>query len=147
MPSGELKINGVDAYKQWGISLSDGAKAILMTPLAMKERARNVSRLRNGVDIIDHTEKVESREITLPMHLTAPDSTTGLARYNSFCTDILYHGAVDIMIRVLPTVEYHCRYLSCGNFTELRNQIMKFSLKLEEPRPDSRTITSGREWQ
>lgn len=145
MPLGELKINGVDAYNAYHLSLTDGGKAILMTPAPNKARARNSSRLRHGVEIADTLERKDSREISLPMHISASTSAEGLAYYQAFCS-VLDSGTVDIMYRKLPDLEYHCKYLSCANFVEFRNQMMFFTLKLEEPNPNDRTITAGREW-
>ena len=154
MPYGELKINGTDAYESvvggvrtatYHLSLSDGAKAELMTPPAAKQRAYNESRLRHGRTMAGTVERMEARELSLPMHITAKTSEEGLAYYNAFC-QLLAGGTLDIMYRGLPTVEFHCKYLSCSNFTEVRSQMMKFTLKVEEPDPSSRTITQGHEW-
>lgn len=145
MPSGELKINGLDAYDTYGLSLSDGGKAELMTPPANKGRAFNTSRLRNGKESVGSPERVDSREVSLPMHITAPTSEVGLARYAAFCS-VLRGGTVDIMYKGLPTEEFHCKYVNCSNFTEFRNMIMRFTLRLDEPNPANRTITEGREW-
>ena len=138
MPSGELKINGQDAYNEWGISLSDGSLAALMTPPAMKERARNSSRLRHGEEIVGSVERVASREIALSMHLTAPNATIGLQRYYSFCNSVLTSGTVNIRYSLIPNKEFKCKYISCSNFTDFRNELMTFTLKLDEPDPANR---------
>lgn len=145
MPSGELKINGLDAYDRYHLSLTDGGKATLMTPAPNKERARNSSRLRHGVEIAGSLERKDSREISLPVHITARTSEEGLQYYNLFCA-VLDQGTIDIMYKGIPGVEFHCKYMVCTNFLEFRNQIMKFTLKLEEPNPNDRAITQGREW-
>ena len=42
MPRGQLIINNKDAFTEWGVSLSNGAKATLMAPLALKQSHRPI---------------------------------------------------------------------------------------------------------
>lgn len=138
MPYGGLKINGYNAFSTWRLTLSDGALAALLTPAPNKERARNSSRLRHGVEIAGSVERKDSRELSLPCHITAPNFATGLSCYSSFC-NILAGGTVDIELPdLMPDKIFRCKYISCSNFTSFRNEIMQFTLKLEEPNPNNR---------
>lgn len=140
MPLGELKINGFDAFDKYRLSISDGGKAALMCPAPNKERARNTSRLRHGSEIAGTLERKDSRELSLPMHITAPSSQVGLQKFNDFCA-VLDAGQVDLeLTRDLPNVIFRCKYISCTNFMEFRNQMFKFTLKLEEPNPKNRDV-------
>lgn len=142
MPLGELNINGLDAYEHYHLSLTDGGKAELMTPAPNKDRAHNSSRLRHGQEIASAIERKDKREIALPMHITARTSVQGLAYYNAFCA-VLDAGTVNIELSSLPNVMFRCKYLSCSNFTEFRNQMFRFTLKLEEPNPANRSVPSS----
>ena len=140
MPLGELNINGDDAYQLYGLSISDGGKAELMCPAPNKERARNTSRLRHGSEIAGSLERKDSRVLALPVHITAPNSVTGLQRFKDFC-QVLDGGTVNIeLTRDLPGVIFRCKYISCTNFMEFRNEMFKFTLKLEEPNPKNRDV-------
>ena len=138
MPLGELKINGIDAYAKYRLSLEDGAKAVLMTPAPNKERAKNRSRLRHGEEIAGSLERKDSREVSLPMHITAKTSEIGLSYYKLFC-EVLDKGILDIEYSGLPDTVFHFRYISCSDFRTLYDELMKFTLKLEEPNPNDRT--------
>lgn len=139
MPLGELRINGDDAFTEYGLSISDGGKAILMCPAPNKDRARNSSRLRHGSEIAGTLERKDSRELSLPVHITASNSQVGLDRFNRFCA-VLDAGTVDLELAMdLPGVIFKCKYINCTNFMEFRNQMFKFTLKLEEPNPNDRS--------
>lgn len=136
MPLGRLTINGYDAYEKWGLSLSDGARAELMTPAPNKSRAYNVSRLRHGKEPVGSPERKESREVSLRMHITGPRESWVLAKYRQFC-QVLDEGTLDIVSYDVPDTVFHFKYLSCSDFSVLKT-IMKFTLKLEEPNPNNR---------
>ena len=63
--TGELLINGKDAWTQWGVNMGDGFIDALDAPLPMKDYIENESRLEHGKRIITTDAKVDSRDITL----------------------------------------------------------------------------------
>ena len=139
MPKGELFINNVDAYTQWGVSLSDTALSALMTPSANKAYITNKSRLEHGKRVIVNDTKVDERSITINIHLTAPNEQEFFNRYNKFCQEVLAQGVVDIKTKYQPNVVYHMIYESCTQFSQFMRGIAKFTLKLVEPNPNNRT--------
>lgn len=139
--TGETWINGKDAYKTWGVSLEDGAISTLMTPSSLKDFVENESRLEHGKRVLISNPKVESRDITLEMHLTAKTKADFLSQYSKFCEEVLETGVVDIISTYQPEVEYHCTYVSCSQFSQYMFGLAKFTLKLNEYNPKNRTVT------
>ena len=137
MPLGELRINGVDAFSEYHLSLEDGAKGVLMTPAPNKPRAKNRSRLRHGEEVAGSLEMKDSRELALPMHIVASTTADGLYYYGRFC-QVLDQGTLDIEYSGMPNSVFHCKYVSCSDFRTFRDEIIKFTLKLEEPNPNNR---------
>jgi len=140
--TGELKINGKDAYDTWGVSLEDGAISTLMTPPAMKDFVSNQSRLEHGKRVMTLNPKYDSRELTLEMHLCAKTKDDFLTKYGKFCDEVLSTGVLHISTSHQSGVTYHCIYNSCTQFSAFLSGIAKFSLKLTEPNPANRTDTS-----
>lgn len=136
---GELYINGKDAYDTWGISLSDSGLSALMTPAPNKEYIENKSRLGHGKSVINNNVRIDERNITLPIHLTASNKNEFFSRYSSFCEE-LAKGYMEIMTSYQPNVLYRMYYISCNQFSQFMHGIGKFSLKLNEPDPTDRNL-------
>ena len=139
MPKGELFINGVDAYTQWGISLTTKGLSALMTPSPTKELIENKSRLQHGKSVIVDNVKLDERSINLPMHMTAKTKEKFLENYGKFC-EVLEQGRLDIKTSYQPNVVYRTTYVSCNQFSEYNMGIAYFTLVLNEPNPSKRNI-------
>lgn len=137
--TGELYINGKDAYKTWGVSLTDSGLSALMTPAPNKDYIENKSRIEHGKSVINNSVKVDERNITLPINLTASNKNEFFSRYSSFCEE-LAKGYMEIRTSYQPNVLYRMYYLSCSQFSQFMNGIGKFSLKLNEPDPTDRNL-------
>lgn len=133
---GELIINGQDAYETWGVSLSEGAIATLLTPPPMKAYISFESRAIHGKQVYNPA-KVDSRSITLEIHMTAKDKNDFMSKYISFCNE-LKKGQMYIKTKYQPDVVYKMMYVSCNQFRQFMFGIAKFSLKLDEPNPNDR---------
>ena len=157
MPSGELffrKIyldngqpatgNWADAFDMYGISFSDGSLSKLMTPAPNKAAMENISRLQHGKRVIRSPKyaKKDARDVTLEMHMTAPDKTTFLTRYNAFCSDILDAGFFEIRHSAIPDKIFRMTYVSCEQFSDFYHELAKFALTLNEPDPTDRGTES-----
>lgn len=134
----ELYINGKDAYVAWGISMDNTSLSELMTPPANKAFIENESRLQHGKRVVAANPKLDQRNLTLQINLTAATEPQFFARYNEFCKE-LATGVLHIRTRYQPGVVYKTIYLSCSQFSQFMRGIGKFSLKLNEPNPDDRT--------
>lgn len=137
--TGELHINGKDAYTTWGISMDDTALSTLMTPAPNKDFIENKSRMEHGKQVICSNAKIADRSLTLPINLTAQDEAQFFARYALFCEE-LATGVLNIKTKYQPNVTYKTIYLSCSQFSQFMRGIGKFSLKLNEPNPKDRTV-------
>lgn len=138
---GEIKINGFDAWVKWGVSLTDGARTALMTPPAAKDYITNDSPLEHGQQYVTDTDslpKTDAREVSLPLHFCATSQTQFLTRYNAFCTDILAGRKIELT-DLVTGITYHLLYKSCSQYSAFFGGIAKFTLKVEEPNPESRT--------
>lgn len=137
--SGELYINGKDAYTTWGISLTDSSSlSALMTPAPNKDVISNKSRLSHGKQVITTNPKRDERTFTIMFNLTASSETQFFSRYASFCQE-LAGGTLDIKTSYQSGVVYHTIYQSCSQFTQFMRGIASFSLKLCEYDPSNRS--------
>lgn len=138
---GELFINGQDAYTTWGISMDDTSLSSLMTPPPMKEFIENKSRTEHGKRVVLDNPKIDERNITLQINLTAKNKEDFFSRYNRFCTE-LAKGVLEIKTKYQPNVLYRTIYVSCSQFSQFVQGIGKFVLRLVEynPSPEGRAI-------
>lgn len=139
--TGEIKINGMDAYTKWGLSLTDGARTALMTPPAAKGYITNDSPLEHGQQYVTDTDslpKTDAREVSLPIHFCATSKAQFLSRYNAFCTDILAGRKIELT-DLATNITYHLLYKNCSQYSALFGGIAKFTLKVVEPNPENRT--------
>ena len=136
--TGELTINGVDAYTAWGITLDDSALSALMTPPGLKDSASEDYALEHGTQYDDAGPMIAEREISLTINLIASDAETFLMQYNDFCR-ILQKRNITIATKYQPGIVYRCRYKDCRQFTQFMRGMAKFNLRLVEPDPTNRS--------
>lgn len=145
MPKGELYINQrangewIDAYDEWGISMSSTALSTLMTPAPNKELIENKSRLQHGKSVITKYPRKDERDITVAFNLSAPNETEFFRRYESFCAQ-LDSGILNIKTKYQPTKVYRTLYGSCTQLTEYQREMALFSLRITEPDPTNRGL-------
>lgn len=135
----ELYINNKDAYANWGISMTTSSISALMSPPPNKSFIENKSRLEHGKRVVTTNPKIDERNLSLDLQLTAKDEEEFFSRYESFCQE-LSTGVLNIRTKYQPSVVYKTNYLSCGNFTQFMRGIAKFTLKLCEPNPTDRSF-------
>lgn len=142
MPRGTCTIyNWVSTYdikQTWGVSLSDGAISTLLTPPAVKQRISNESRLEHGKRIdIRVPNKYEARELTLEMHLIAPDFATFLTNYRGFLAALTAspEGIILNFNIYGQSITYRLQYLSCTQFAAYNGQLGKFAVRFIERDP------------
>lgn len=134
----KLIINGENADEKWGISLGESSLSELMTPPANKAFIENESRLQHGKQILVANPKVEARNLTLQLNLTAATKSAFFDKYNLFCKEVLATGVLNIETGYQEEVIYKTIYVSCSQFSQFMQGIAKFSLKLIEPDPSDR---------
>lgn len=136
--TGELFINGKDAYTEYGMSLEDGAISALLTPPSLKEFVENESRIENGKKIIVGYPVYDARDVSLTFHIVAPTKEAFFAKYQALCA-VLQKGVVKIKTKYQADTVYKFVYNSCTQFSQYSFGIAKFTLKLTEANPADRT--------
>ena len=143
MPAGQLKINGVDAFTTWGISLDSTALSALMTPAPLKDMIENRSRLEHGVRRVRTNRKINERTIKLGLNMWANTESDFMTRYNNFYSAVLSAGQVNIEVPTfLPNVVFRCDFVSCDSYGVYQRQLAKFVLTLIESNPDNRSANN-----
>jgi len=138
--TGELTINGTDAWTAYGVFLETSAMSTLLTPPPVKTYIESVSRRQHGkritIDDADTGQYLDERDITLTVCLVADSREEFLTKYKAFCA-VLQGGKLNLKTAYSDDT-YKCVYLSCQQLT-YRSRIGKFILKLNEPNPNDRS--------
>ena len=134
--TGDLLINGKDAFSTWGVRMGDGFLDAIDGFNEMKDYIENESRLEHGKRVITDNAKVDSREITLQFTIEGSSETDYRAKKKAFQTE-LEKGAVNIKVPVLGSEVYKLVYLgkSVSYGLSLDRCFGKVSSKFEEPNP------------
>lgn len=138
--TGDLYINGKDAWAEWGVSMGDGFLDALDAPLQMKDYIENESRLENGKHIDTANAKVASREITLQFTITGNSEADYREKKKSFQTE-LQSGKFTVNVPALGNEVFKFVYTgkSISYGLSLSRQFGRFSTKVTEPDPTDRT--------
>lgn len=131
-----MTINGKDAYSTWGVRLEKGAYSVLTRGAAAKEYITNTSRLEDGDRIIP-LAKLASREIQLPMSLTASSTADMTEKMAAFLEEVS-KGKVVIYEGKYTKKYYRCVYRDFMPVADNINGLSLFTLKLTEPDPTDR---------
>lgn len=138
--TGELFINGKDAWDTWGVNMGEGFLDALDAPLQMKDYIENESRLEHGKRVIIDNAKVDSREITLQFTIEGSSESDYRSKKKAFQTE-LEKGAVNIKVPVLGNEVYKMIYLGKNISYGLSPDrcFAKVSSKFCEPNPMDRS--------
>ena len=111
--TGEVFINDLDAFENWGISFTDKSLSTLMEPEPLKNPVENKSTTRDGKQIRKEAQpKVDERDLTLAVQLYARNRTELFSRLKAFKTELKKRRIV-IRTKYEPGVYYRCDYQSC----------------------------------
>ena len=138
--TGDLLINGKDAFSTWGVRMGDGFLDAIDGFNLMKDYIENESRLEHGKRVITDNAKVDSREITLQFTIEGSSESDYRTKKKAFQTE-LEKGAVSIKIPALGSEVYKLVYLgkSISYGLSLDRCFGKVSSKFEEPNPTERS--------
>lgn len=138
--TGELYINGKDAWVTWGVNMGDGFLDALDAPLQMKEYIENESRLEHGKRMITANAKVDSREITLGFTIMGTSESDYRTKRKAFLSE-LQAGAFTVKVPILGADVYKLVYtgrsISYGLSSD--RTFGHFTMKATEPNPADRT--------
>ena len=135
--TGELFINGTDAYTAYGMSLEDGGLARLMTPAPNKQPVVNKNATAHGSAVVAAGYKDE-RTVSVPFHIVAADQSDFLTKYAALCA-VLDYGYLAIKTKWQPNVVYNFQYIDCQQYQQFIGGMAKFTLSLYEYNPNVRT--------
>lgn len=140
--TGELYINGKDAWTTWGVNMGDGFLNSLDAPLQMKDYIENESRLEHGKRMITANAKVDSREITLGFTIMGTSANDYRSKKKAFL-DELQKGAFTIKVPelgedVVYKMVYTGKSISYG--VNIARTFGHFTMKAVEPNPADRTL-------
>lgn len=137
--TGDLLINGKDAYVTWGVRMGDNFLDKLGEPAPMKEFIENKSRLEHGKRVIVNAPKVDERDLTLGFTIEGSSPSDYQAKKNAFYEE-LYKGVIDIKVPANGDEVYHLIYLgkSITYGQNVARTFGKVSAKFCEPNPGNR---------
>lgn len=138
--SGDLFINGKDAWGTWGVRMGDVFLDAIDGFNEMKDYIEDESRLEHGKRVITDNAKVDSREITLQFTIEGNSENDYRLKKKAFQTE-LEKGAVNIKVPALGDEIYKLIYLgkSISYGMSLDRCFGKISSKFEEPNPMDRS--------
>ena len=108
--SGDLIINGKDAWTIWGVCMGDGFLDAIDGFNEMKDYIEDESRLEHGKRIITDNAKVASREITLQFTIEGSSESDYRTKKKAFQAE-LERGTVNIKVPTLGNEVYKLVYL------------------------------------
>lgn len=137
--TGDLFINGKDAWTTWGVNMGDGFLDALDAPLQMKEYIENESRLEHGKRMITANAKIDSREITLGFTIMGASESDYRAKRKAFLSE-LQAGAFTMNVPKLGADLYKLVYTGRSISYGLSADRMfgHFTMKATEPNPADR---------
>lgn len=136
--TGELFVNGKDAFLAWGVCLSDASLCTLVEPEPLKDAVSNKSATENGKQVCrEDSPMVDERDMTLFVQLYATSRDELFSRLVAFKKE-LKKRRVEISTRFEKGVVYRCDYRSCKQFKSYFKGMATFSLALNEPNPANR---------
>lgn len=138
--TGDLFINGKDAFSTWGVRMGDGFLDSIDGFNQMKDYIENESRLEHGKRVITDNAKVDSREITLQFTIEGSSESDYRMKKKAFQTE-LEKGTVNIKIPALGSEIYKLIYLgkSLSYGLSYDRCFGKVSSKFSEPNPMDRS--------
>ena len=138
----ELWINGTDA-SNYGLALDNKGLSALLAPPPLKAAVENKSAIMDGKKVIRTGRRVDERTFTLTLNMLPVSPATTIYSQLTQFMQLLSVGKVDIKTKYQSGVEYHCDYISCQAFEEYGGKMAHISLRLNEPNPANRTVTSS----
>lgn len=137
--SGDLLINGKNAFDEWGVNMGDSFLNTLLTPPPVKEYCENKSRLEDGKRVLLGNKKDDEREISLTFTIQGENQSDYILKYKAFMEE-MSSGLVSINVPVLGSDIYHVYYKNAVSYAmSLDRTFSKITMKVCEPNPTNRT--------
>lgn len=137
--TGELYINGQDAWTAWGVNMGEGFIDAIDGFVPLKGFIENESRAEHGKRVLATDPKVASRDITLSFTIKGDSEADYRAKRNAFEAE-LCKGMLTVKAPVLGEQVYKLIYLgkNVSYGLNLSRTFATFAAKFEEPNPADR---------
>lgn len=137
--TGDLIINGKDAWTEWGVNMGEGFIDAIDAFAPMKDYIENDSRLEHGKRVLISNPRVASRELTLHFTIKGNNEADYRAKRRAFEAE-LQKVKIDVKVPVLGEDVYHLIYLgkSISYALNMSRTFSTMSSKFEEPNPTNR---------
>lgn len=136
--TGELYINGKDAFTEWGVNMGEGFLDTLLEPCSLKSYVQNESRLEHGKHIIIDEPRFASREITLQFVLRQDTQSAFTTAKQAFLA-LLYAGAITISVPQASAEVFRLVFTKSTSYAlNTDRTLCKISAKFVEPNPTDR---------
>ncbi len=136
--TGELFINGKDAYTHWGVIARETSITALIEPEPLKNPVDNKSATENGKRVrSEATPKVDERTVNLSIQIKAANRADLITKLSGLKTE-LKQRRIEITTKYESGVVYRMDYQSCKQTRSLFKTLATFSLQLNEPNPANR---------
>ena len=137
--TGELYINGRDAWDVWGVNMGEGFLDAMDAPLSMKDYIQDESRLEDGVRIDTSSPKVASRDITLGFTIMGSSESDYRSKKAAFQAE-LQKGTFTVKVPALSSGTFKLVYTgkSISYGLSKRRDFGHFTMKCTEPNPADR---------
>lgn len=133
--SGELLINGKDAFDTWGVNMGDNFLNVLLMPPPVKDYIENKSRLEDGKRLILSNEKVDERDLTLTFTIQGDNQIDYISKFKEFMAEMA-SGLVEIEIPILGNDIYRVYYKNATSYAmSIDRTFSKIAIKVCEPNP------------
>lgn len=139
--TGELYINGKDAWFEWGVNMGEGFLDALDAFVPMKDYIENESRLEHGKRILVVNPRMDSRELTLHFTIKGSNEADYRTKRKAFESE-LQKGYVDVSVPALGDEVFHLIYKgkSVGYALNMARTFCTISSRFEEPNPNNRIV-------
>ena len=137
--TGELIINGKDAYTMWGVNMGDKFLDTLDEKVGKKEYITNDNKLKDGIEYCDAIPKSNERQITLTFTIMGSNRADFTTKKDAFF-DELDKGNVTIQVPANDAKVYHLKFKdSTGAYAKnTKRTFCKVGVKFTEPNPKNR---------
>lgn len=139
--TGELFINGKDAWIEWGVNMGEGFIDAIDAFVPMKKQViENNSRLEHGKRVVFTSPRVDSRAITLHFTIKGCNELDCRTKRKSFEAELYKEGFVTVNVPTLGEEKYKLIYQGKSVIYGLNRSrtFCTFAAKFEEPNPMDR---------
>ena len=145
----DLRINGKDAFAEWGVHMGEVFLDTLFAPPKLKDFIENQSRQIDGKVVLHGIPKLDARDLTLAFTIEGTDEADYWKKYMAF-VEVLKAGLVVVDIPGFPSSgggaahSFKLTYKSSQSYAmNAGRTFAKLSVKFNEANPADTGAVSG----